>query len=197
MSNTTMDLELYQKALLFAAEAHRGQLRKGSSVPYITHPVGVSAILAQYEAGEDVVVAGLLHDTLEDTATTRGELETRFGRRIAELVAAVTEQKSAGGKKTSWEDRKGQQHENLRNAELDVVRLKAADVLHNARSILRDARVAGEEVWERFNRPKETELEHYRETAELLYHRLGDEPLAREVLDTVARLTGEGAAGSA
>lgn len=133
-----VNLEFYQKVRLFAAEAHKGQLRKGSDVPYITHPVGVSAILAQYNAGGDVVVAGLLHDTLEDTKMTREELEAHFGSLIAGLVAEVSEEKLANGQEVPWEVRKRQQLDRLRNADLDVVRLKAADVVHNVRSILRD-----------------------------------------------------------
>ncbi len=191
-----VNLELYQKALLFAAEAHKGQLRKGSDVPYITHPVGVSAILAQYNAGGDVVVAGLLHDTLEDTKMTREELEAHFGSLIAGLVAEVSEEKLANGQEVPWEVRKRQQLDRLRNADLDVVRLKAADVVHNVRSILRDLRVVGEKVWERFNRPRETELEHYRETAELLHSKLGDEPLALDLLEVVAELQREGKGGN-
>jgi (p)ppGpp synthase/HD superfamily hydrolase len=82
-----MDQLLYSKALLFAEQAHRGQVRKGTEVPYITHPVGVSALLAQHGCSEDAVIAGLLHDVLEDTPTTLEDLARKRRRGTARRSA--------------------------------------------------------------------------------------------------------------
>ncbi|MDI6872063.1 MAG: HD domain-containing protein [Bacillota bacterium] len=183
-----MDHELYSRALLFAEQAHRGQVRKGSEVPYITHPVGVSTILAQYECGEDVVAAGLLHDVLEDTGATREDLELRFGSRIAGLVAGVTEEKVRGSEKVSWEERKKRAIEHLEGADIEVVALKAADALDNVWSILRDYGVVGEAVWKRFKRGRELQLDYYRRLAGVIFRRLAGHPLARELSRAVAEL---------
>lgn len=183
-----MDQELYSRALLFAERAHRGQTRKGSEVPYFTHPVEVSAILAQYGCGEDVVVAGLLHDVLEDTAVTREDLEREFGGRVADLVAAVTEEKTREGREVPWEERKKQAIEHLRDAEADVVALKAADASANVRAVWRDHGVVGEAVWQRFKRGRKEQLEYYARLGGVVFRRLPGHPLARELSRTVAEL---------
>lgn len=183
-----MDQQLFSKALCFAEEAHRGQLRKGSEVPYITHPVGVSAILCQYGYGETVVIAGLLHDVLEDTYVEQEELELQFGQGVARLVASVTEHKTRHGEKVPWEERKQAGVERLKGADGETVALKAADLLHNAQSILRDYSAYGEAVWECFNRGKKHQLWYYGLFSELIAERLGEHPLGRELIRVVGEL---------
>mgnify|MGYP005843488601 CR=1 FL=1 len=152
---------LFREALLFALEAHGEQLRKGSAVPYITHPVGVATVLAQYEFDAEVVAAGLLHDVVEDAGVPVAELARRFGERVAALVEAITERKHdevPGAPLRPWEIRKAELLSRLEGAPLEAVALKAADALHNAQSILRDVRVVGPGVWQRFRRGREDQL---------------------------------------
>src|SRR3989304_6852558 len=98
-------MDKYKKifdAIVFAAKAHACQFRKGTTVPYIIHPVGVARILIEYGCPEDIVIAGLLHDTIEDTAVTLEDIQKEFGDDIAGIVRGATEP----NKKDAWEDRK-------------------------------------------------------------------------------------------
>ena len=84
---------LYQKALNYASEAHKNQFRKGSDIPYITHPVEVADIIASFTDDEEMIATGLLHDVVEDTDRTEEDIRACFGDRIADMVAAETEDK--------------------------------------------------------------------------------------------------------
>lgn len=183
-----IDPNRYAAALLFALEAHLGQVRKGTDVPYITHPVEVSAALAQYGYPEDLVLAGLLHDTMEDVGVTFDELAACFGRRVAELVAGVSEEKERSGVKVPWRERKEAQLRHVREADREVLALKAADTLHNVASILRDWRIGGTRVWERFNAPRAEQIWYYAAVAGIVRERLGEGGLAGELRETVERL---------
>ena len=184
-----MNPHRYREALEFALRAHEGQFRKGSGIPYITHPVSVSAILAQYGYEEDLVIAGLLHDVLEDTAVTRTELGSRFGVRIASLVSGVTEKKKdAKGLPRPWEIRKEEGLRHLGVAEEQVVALKAADALHNVECLIRDLRIVGDDIWTRFKRGQEQQLDYYMRLSGLIRSRLGEAPLALELCEAVDRL---------
>jgi (p)ppGpp synthase/HD superfamily hydrolase len=96
----------YQAALILAAHAHRTQERKGSDVPYIVHPVQVSVILLRHGFAEDVAIAGLLHDVVEDQDVPLARIEADFGPEVAEMVAALTERKREGDVQRPWEARK-------------------------------------------------------------------------------------------
>jgi (p)ppGpp synthase/HD superfamily hydrolase len=179
----------YQEALEFASRAHAGQFRKGSDIPYITHPVAVSAILAQYGYGERLVVAGLLHDVLEDTVATAIELEKKFGEDIASLVIGVTEEKTdARGLPRAWEMRKEEAVWHTGLAEEQVVALKAADALHNVDCLIRDLRIAGDSIWARFKRGKEQQLDYYQCLSSVISERLKDNLLALELYEAVSIL---------
>lgn len=185
----TMNPHCYRKALEFALHAHEGQFRKGSVIPYITHPVSVSAILAQYGYEEDLVIAGLLHDVLEDTAVTPTELESRFGEHIVLLVSGVTEKKKdAKGLPRAWEIRKEEGLRHLGVAQEQVVALKAADALHNVECLIRDLRIVGDDIWTRFKRGKEQQLDYYMRLSRLIRDRLGEAPLALELCEAVDKL---------
>lgn len=175
------DFERYAKALRFALEAHGEKTRKGTDIPYITHPVAVSAQLARYGQAEALVIAGLLHDTIEDAGVTQEEIVGLFGRRVSELVAGVTEEKERDGERVSWRERKEQQLAHLLTADRDVLTLKAADTLHNIRSILEDLRLKGNAVWERFRAGREEQVWYYTSVAKGIVQRLGEEGLAGEL----------------
>lgn len=176
-------------ALAFAATAHRGQTRKGTDVPYIMHPVHVAMILLRHGFGEEVVIAGLLHDVVEDCDVTLDEIESRFGARVAKLVAGVTEQKqSADAKPRPWRERKEEQLAKIREMDRDGAALKAADALHNCQTTLADLEHHGEKLWSRFNASPSEQRWYYGALASALRESLGDHPLATELANAVSRL---------
>jgi (p)ppGpp synthase/HD superfamily hydrolase len=176
-------------ALVFAARAHREQVRKGSDIPYIIHPVQVSLILLRHGFDEDLAIAGLLHDTVEDTDASLADIAAAFGDEVRDHVAAVTEEKTDdGGERRPWRTRKQEQLDHLARAGARVAALKAADALHNSASTLADLRRAGREVWNRFNAPVEDSLWYYGQVAALVVVHLGDHALARELRETVEEM---------
>lgn len=183
----------FDEALAFAACAHHGQARKGTGdpgIPYIVHPFHVATILMRHGFAEDVVIAGLLHDTVEDTEASLATVRARFGAGVAELVAGVTELKEAGGEKRPWRTRKEEQLAHLTEAGTrDVAALKAADALHNCSATLADLRRDGPAVWTRFNASPADSIWYYRQLARLCGDHLGvDHPLVRELAATVDAL---------
>lgn len=149
------------RALAFAARAHRDQFRKGTKdhpdnlgefigqgVPYIMHPAAVGMLLLEHGATDDGVVAGILHDVIEDAQVDRALVEQEFGSRVAELVTAASEP----DKSLPWLERKEHTINFLAATEdLEVKLIAAADKLHNVQSIQLDLEKVGESVWDRFN----------------------------------------------
>ncbi len=160
------------EAIEFAARAHRHQHRKGTGVPYIIHPLGVAHILIDYGSPQDLVVAAILHDTVEDTSVTIGEIRERFGQRIAEIVEGASEP----DKNDSWENRKLHTIEYLKTAPGDVALVACADKLDNLRSMRRDFLRLGDTIWARFNRNREKQCWYYQRLAEAFRGRDDDEP---------------------
>ncbi|MDQ5985089.1 MAG: hypothetical protein CSYNP_00793 [Syntrophus sp. SKADARSKE-3] len=159
------------EAIEFAAKAHAGQYRKGTRVPYITHPLNVSKILIENGCPEYVIVAGILHDTIEDTPVTYKEIRKTFGQVIADLVSMVSEH----DKSDTWENRKNHTIEKLKRLPDDAVILTLADKLDNIRSIREDLKLHGEDVWHRFKRSKEKQKWYYETLATIFSKRLTDE----------------------
>jgi len=150
------DEELFAKAFYFAMKAHESQFRKGTDRPYIEHPIRVATLLMELKAPKDVVVAGFLHDVVEDTGQGLEEIERLFGHHAAKLVSEVTEDKTL-----SWEERKAGTIEYLRKAPPEVLLLSFADKLDNIRSIKADYERNGESIWNRFSRPKASQEWYY------------------------------------
>jgi (p)ppGpp synthase/HD superfamily hydrolase len=180
----------YELALRLAAQAHHDQVRKGTPVPYITHVVQVAHLLERHGFDEDLVIAGLLHDVVEDTPVTLETLRDAFGERVARLVEAVTERKQEGGAERPWEARKAEGLERLRAGGPDVAALKAADALHNAQTTAADVLEGGPAVWARFKRGPEPTLWYYAEIVRAVRASLGDHPLALELAEAVDMLAG-------
>lgn len=187
-----MSFEL-ERALRWGAVAHDGQFRKGEKTPYYEHVVGVALILDRLGFEEAVVIAGLLHDVVEDTETTLDQVRERFGDKVAETVAACSEIKTdASGRKRPWIDRKRDHLEALSGASLEVRAVILADKLHNLLSIACDLE-EGRPVWSIFNAPRADVLWYYRATVDLVGS--GDPRLlrlaerCRELLDTLAAET--------
>lgn len=173
-----------QSAVRFAIKAHAGQTRKGKDIPYITHPLTVSIILSQAGASEDVIVAGILHDTVEDSDVELGDVRERFGDSVAELVKAVTEE----DKSLPWEERKQIALTHIYEMPYGALLLKSADVLANLSDLLADLEAEGESVWERFNAPKDKKIEQQKKLIEALEAVWPDNPLLPEIKAGVEKL---------
>jgi GTP pyrophosphokinase len=152
----------FLKAFLFAAEKHKGQVRKASTTPYIAHLMGVASLALEFGGDEDIAIAALLHDVVEDCggAPVLKEVRRRFGSRVAKIVEGCTD--SATDPKPPWRERKETYIRHLKSADADTRLVSAADKLNNVRSILSDHRDVGEVVWERFNGGREGTLWYYR-----------------------------------
>ncbi|MDM9379139.1 HD domain-containing protein [Chlorogloeopsis sp. ULAP01] len=177
----------FTEALTYATQLHANQVRKGSGVPYIAHLLGVASIALEYGANEDEAIAALLHDAIEDQggATTREEIRRRFGDNVTAIVDGCTDADSMP--KPPWRERKEKYIAHLASASPSVLIVSAADKLYNAQSILRDYRVLGESVWQRFQGGKEGTLWYYRALV-IAFQKIGSNPLFDELEQVVAEL---------
>ena len=148
--------KLLNSAIVFATGRHAGQVRKSTNTPYILHPMEVMDILHSMKAHTNLLIAGVLHDTLEDTDTTFDELYSKFGEEVAFLVDECTEDKEQ-----SWQDRKQHTITSVATASTDVKMLVLADKLANIRAIVSDYKAIGDDLWSRFNAPKEKQAWYY------------------------------------
>src|SRR3989338_266608 len=173
-----------QYAINRAAELHNGQMRKVSKSPFFTHPFSVAVILSSYTKDEDVIVAGLLHDVLEDVPKyTYGHMKKEFGERIANIVRGVTEEKSPRTKRTAketWMERKETYLKKLRKDSHEAMMISAADKMHNLRSMMDEYKKSGGKIWAKFNAPEERKLWFYGEVVSVLKERL-DNPIVKEL----------------
>lgn len=164
-------LTLVDQAIIFAVRAHAGVTRKGSSIPYIVHPMEAAAIVAGMTEEPEVIAAAVLHDVLEDTEATEEDLLARFGRRVKELVADESENKRRTlPAALTWKTRKQETLDFLETkAGREAKMLALADKLSNLRAIHRDQCRLGEALWERFNEKDKTmHAWMYRSVAEAL-----------------------------
>ena len=147
-----------------AAKAHDGHQRKGKEISYIVHPMAVAILLAQAGASEEVIMAGILHDTVEDTNLTLKDIEEQFGLEVARIVEGCSEP----DKSLPWEDRKEHSLEALKTASDGVWLVSCADKLHNVRDMGVDYMKHGDVIWERFNSGKEEQIWYYLSLVETL-----------------------------
>jgi (p)ppGpp synthase/HD superfamily hydrolase len=146
-----------EEAIEVAAEAHQGQYRKGTRTPYITHPYAVGLILMEAGCPEAMIIAGILHDTVEDTDLTLEFIQERFGGYVAGIVDGCSENKVL-----RWRARKTERIEALRSASPEICTVTCADKLHNLRTIISEYNVIGDTVWERFHGGVEDQAWYYR-----------------------------------
>ena len=175
--------EMLNEAIRFAVEAHAGQLRKGSEMPYVVHAMEVLSILAAISDDIELLMAGVLHDCIEDglvpdgkggmRPVTREDIEERFGERTAELVAAHSEDKDS-----SWEERKTKALQELEAADDNLQNLVLADKLSNMRAIARDFKAVGDDLWTRFHAPREKQSWYYSAGIDAMDRRQYDEKAA-------------------
>jgi len=176
----------FKEALGYALDLHAGQLRKGSKVPYAAHLLAVAAIILDHGGDEELAIAGLLHDAVEDQGgpPTLEAIRRRFGKRVADIVDQCSDTDAVP--KPPWRERKEHHLAILAGAGADVRFVYAADKLHNARAILRDLQ-NGESTWDRFNGGKEGTLWYYDRMVEVLGSG-GSNPIAGELEAVVAEL---------
>ncbi|MFA4880844.1 MAG: HD domain-containing protein [Candidatus Doudnabacteria bacterium] len=169
-----------QKAIVKSSVLHFGQKRKDADVPYITHPYSVAFILTNYTDDEDIIVAGLLHDVLEDVpGCTMEDIKRDFGDKIAQIVKEVSEDKdpddSPEKAKATWEQRKKEYLDNLKNDSFEAMMVCAADKIHNLKSIAEAYKEQGEKLFDNFNAPIDKKMWYYGEVLKILEGRLNND----------------------
>lgn len=179
-----------EHALEVAAKAHEKQYRKGTGIPYISHPYAVGLLLMQAGCDEAVIIAGILHDTVEDTELTLECIRQHFDEHIAEIVAGCSENKAL-----RWRERKTAKIEALKTTSIEVCLVMCADKLHNLRSIISEYRVHGDKVWNRFHGEIEDQAWYYRSVLERLHKRSSVDtpqlsPMVHQLQQVVAQLFG-------
>jgi (p)ppGpp synthase/HD superfamily hydrolase len=169
-------MELVSEAIAFAAKAHDGMRRKKSDAPYILHPMEASVIVGTMTDDQNLIAAAALHDVVEDTDITIEEIEEKFGKRVRELVQSETEDKRAElPPAATWRIRKEESLAVLKNTkDIGVLMVWLGDKLANMRSIYRDFKVEGVQMWQRFNQKDSNEQAWYYRSIVKLTERLSD-----------------------
>ena len=164
MANKYLDTALFDRAARYAIEAHADTERRGKGFPYIIHPMEAAAIVATITADPEILAAAVLHDVVEDTDRTVEDLRREFGDRIAELVAAESDDPMAHlSEEASWHARKQAAIDRLAMAPHDAKIVAMGDKLSNMRAIARDHEQIGDEIWNLFHTKEKSEHEwHYR-----------------------------------
>jgi (p)ppGpp synthase/HD superfamily hydrolase len=161
-------------ALAYAEELHAGQLREADGAPFIMHPIEVASLLYDAGAGDDVIAAGLLHDTIEKSEADGSEIRRRFGARTAALVAAVTEDEHINGYAT----RKAALRRQAEAAGPDAMMLFAADKVSKVRELPVDH--PGSEA-KTVSLTRKRRMAHYRHCLEMLERHAGDSTLVMQL----------------
>jgi (p)ppGpp synthase/HD superfamily hydrolase len=197
MTAATVLTDRFDRALLYATHVHGGQVRKETSTPYVAHLLAVAATVLEYGGDEDLAIAALLHDSVEDQGgqARLDDVRNRFGEGVARIVQACSDSLADTGKgerKTDSLERKERYLAHLRTADEDTLWVSVADKVHNARSILRDLRKPdiGEKVWARFNVPTKQTLWYYHSLADIFCERLSNQ-LSNELREIVEALEAE------
>ena len=166
----------FVKAVERACEWHGGQVRKGGATPYIAHLLGVASLVLEARNDEELAIAALLHDAIEDQPeqASPGRIEAEFGERVAIIVEECSDREhGVEGTAANWRPRKEGYVASLEDASEDVLLVSCADKLHNARALLRDLRQKREKVWTRFHEPDpEQQLWYYGALVEVFKRRI-------------------------
>jgi len=165
------------KAINFAAKAHKNHFRKGTTIPYIVHPINVMKTLARITDDQNLLIAAVLHDTIEDTDVTEKDIQEYFGEDVLYLVKKASESAKLenSNENTDWKSRKEKTIAHIKEEKDErVMLLVCADKLDNVTDILFDYQMIGEKIWERFNSSKEAQLWYYLTLAETMKSREND-----------------------
>jgi len=161
----------FTSAVDYARHIHI-ERRKGTDIPYMAHLLGVASLVmgeagrAEFQVTEDMVIAALLHDAVEDHGglLRQQDIEQNFGPNVARMVEGLSDSFSEdASKKLSWMERKQAYIQRLRGEPEDVRLISAADKLYNARAILEDYREIGPKVWDRFKRGRSDQIWYFDE----------------------------------
>ena len=144
-------------AITFATKKHDGQRRKVDQLPYISHPYRVAMLLIQQGYPEHIVIAGLLHDVVEDTETTLDEIKEKFGEKVASLVDFASEP----DKTLAWEDRKLHTIQAIKQAPIEAKLVVCADKIDNLTSILENEKKLGTQIWDSFKKGRDSQQWYY------------------------------------
>lgn len=176
-----------EQAIRAVAVLHQGQERKGIvPIPFATHLYSVGFMLLDYTDDEDVVIAGFLHDTLEDTDYTYDELKSDFGEKVAELVDTLTEPASTREDKLSWLETKKIYADNLKHGNKEASMIAAVDKIHNFRSMVEEYYHDHNRFLKDFGKNLDERIEAYQHIANVINKKI-DGPLLAEfnhVFDT-------------
>jgi (p)ppGpp synthase/HD superfamily hydrolase len=176
-----------QRGFQYAAEKHAGQTRKKTAVPYLSHLMAVASLVLEAGGDEDMAIAALLHDVVEDCGgmARLREVRKQFGPRVGKIVEGCTD--SFAEPKAEWMDRKKNYLREVKHADAETRLVSAADKLHNVRTILADYRRDGDSVWKRFSGKKEGTLWYYRALSDE-YQRRNPNRITRELKIAVGEL---------
>lgn len=172
-------MSVVEKAIIFASTLHDGDFRKGTDIPYIVHPMEAVAIASSITDDAEVIAAAALHDVVEDAGVTKDKLEKTFGKRIADIVDAESENKRPDKNPTeTWKIRKEEAIAHIKGSDDIAIKIVAlSDKLANLRAIYKDKEAIGDKIWERFNVKDPMEHKWY-------YSAMAD--ATKELSDTVA-----------
>ena len=188
----------FDEALQLASTLHRTQTRKETPIPYIAHLMAVAGIVLeanayhQFEDIEDLAIAALLHDSIEDQGDKidLAEIKRRFGQKVYEIVLNCSDAiiERTGQQKPPWRDRKRAYIDKIRTKPRETQIVSCADKLHNARSIMFDHDRIGDQVWERFTPEKEETLWYYEQLCEAFKEAWPENPLLPDLTAVVDRM---------
>ena len=186
-------MDILDKAIIFATKAHSGSFRKGTTIPYIVHPMEAASIVATMTDDKEIIAGAVLHDTVEDTDATLEDIKREFGERVADLVSAESENKREElPSEDTWKIRKQETLDHLKNhASIEAKMITLGDKLSNIRAIYRDYTTLGDKLWARFNQKDKSEHAwYYKSIAENLTE-LKDTFAYKEYLDLVNKVFSE------
>lgn len=192
---TTILTDRYAQAVAYASQLHANQTRKTTSIPYISHLLGVSSLVLEAGGDEDMAIAALLHDGPEDQGgqASLDDIRERFGNRVAHIVEGCTDSFAEDPEdKAPWKERKIAYLQHLNEADLDTLTVSLADKLHNARAIVTDLMIHGETTWERFNAKKDGTLWYYQSILDVALQSNAPQFLQVNLQDAVADMCDRG-----
>ncbi len=175
----------FEQAFLYACEAHRTQTRKNSHTAFIAHPIAVASLLIECDFEEDVIVAALLHDVVEDQGgkLRLDDIRNIFGQYVAELVAVCSDSmRNIGEEKEDWDKRKKRYYEQLDFGPIEALQISCADKIHNLRSIVSDYDISGDVIWSSFSASPDEMWRYYRRL-QTLYAQRGVHPRLQAALN--------------
>ncbi len=185
----------FDHAVRYARRVHKKQARKGTEIPYISHLLGVTSLVLEMGGNEDLAIAALLHDAIEDGGPEHTEaIRDQFGDDVLRIVLANTDTDEKP--KPPWRGRKQAYLDSLPGKQRDELMVSLADKLHNARAVLLDYRQIGDAIWARFKEGREGQLWYYGELVKHFDARASDlGPQCAAKLDDFKRTIAELSAG--